>query len=49
MNGEKLDGIDKAREEGKRIYQKIAFAHGAAVLGLPVGALIAYVTNGFNF
>lgn len=49
MNGEKLDGIEKAREEGKRIYQKIAIVLGSAVLGLLVGFVIAYVTNGFNF
>lgn len=49
MNGEKLDGIDKAREEGKRIYQKVALVLGSAVLGLLVGWFIAYVTNGFNF
>lgn len=34
MEGEKLDEIAKAREEGKTLYQKILLSVGAAVVTL---------------
>lgn len=43
MNGEKLDGIEKAREEGKRGYQKLAYALGAALITLAVFAVLWWI------
>ena len=40
-NGEKLDGIEKAREEGKRRYQLVA----AALLCAAAGWLIAWIVS----
>ena len=42
MNGEKLDEIEKAREDGKRHYQQIVFALISAVIGL-VAAIVLTV------
>ena len=42
-NGEKLDSIEKAREEGKRHYQQIALALGAAAIGLAVAWLFSLI------
>lgn len=39
MNGEKLDEIAKAREEGKRPYQHILLAVGAGVITLVIACL----------
>lgn len=41
--GEKLDGLDKAREEGKRRYQKVLLA----LLGAVVGLIVAVVLSRF--
>jgi len=41
MDGKSLDEIEKARESGKRPYQKILLAIGSAVLALVVCEIIA--------
>lgn len=41
MNGEKLDGIEKAREEGKRNYQKIILCLTSGIIALVVTMIIA--------
>lgn len=43
MNGEKLDGIEKAREEGKRYYQKVIFCLVSALIGFFVTMIIAAI------
>lgn len=40
--GKKLDGIEKAREEGKRHYQGVVFALAGAVVGLIVAVILSY-------
>lgn len=40
MNGEKLDGIEKAREEGKRNYQKIILCMASGMIALIITMLI---------
>lgn len=42
MEGTNLDEIEKAREEGKRPYQKVLYAAGAAILTLIVSLLALY-------
>ena len=42
-NGEKLDNIEKAREEGKRNYQMIIAAVACAALGLGVAWIISLI------
>ncbi len=46
MEGKSLDEIEKARESGKRPYQKILLAVGAAALALAVCALMAVLFRG---
>ena len=41
MNGEKLDGIEKAREEGKRHYEPILKLLAGAVVGAAVAMIIS--------
>lgn len=41
MNGEKLDGIEKAREEGKRRYEPIIKLLAGAVVGVIVAMIIS--------
>ncbi len=43
MEGRSLDEIEKAREEGKRPYQKVFLAIGSGVLALIVCAIIALI------
>lgn len=47
MEGKSLDEIEKARESGKRPYQKILLAVGAAAFALVVCALMALLFRGF--
>ncbi len=46
LEGKTLDEIEKAREEGKRPYQKILLAVGAAALALVVCAIMALFFRG---
>ena len=46
--GKSLDEIEKAREEGKRPYQKIFLAVGAGVVALVVALLLAWVLGVFT-
>ena len=41
-NGEKLDSIEKAREEGKRNYQRIIYLLIGALTGIIVAVIIHY-------
>ena len=41
INGEKLDGIEKAREEGKRYYQKIILCLLSGILALIISLIIS--------
>ena len=41
MEGKSLDEIEKARESGKRPYQKVLLAIGSAVLALVVCGIVA--------
>ena len=41
--GKSLDEIEKARESGKRPYQKVALAMGSAVLAVVVTALMIWI------
>ncbi len=41
MNGEKLDGIEKAREEGKRHYEPIIKLLAGAVVGVIVAMILS--------
>lgn len=43
MEGKSLDEIEKARESGKRPYQKILLAVGSAVLSLAICVLMALI------
>lgn len=43
MDGEKLDGIEKAREEGKRNYQKVILVLASAVIALLVCIFFGFV------
>lgn len=40
MDGKNLSDIEKAREEGKRIYQKIFMTVGAGIVGFVVTYLM---------
>lgn len=42
-NGKKLDGIEKAREEGKRNYQKIILCLASGIIALAVTMVIAAI------
>ena len=42
-NGEKLDSIEKAREQGKRHYQQIILMLVCAVLGVLAAWLISLI------
>lgn len=42
-NGKKLDGIEKAREEGKRNYQKIILCLASGIVALAVTMVIAAI------
>lgn len=42
-NGKKLDGIEKAREEGKRNYQKIILCLASSIVALAVTMVIAAI------
>lgn len=46
--GKSLDEIEKAREEGKRPYQKIFLAVGAGVITLVVALLLAWILGVFT-
>lgn len=46
MNGEKLDAIEKAREEGKRNYQKIIMCLASGIIALVVTMIIVTVFFG---
>lgn len=46
MNGEKLDAIEKAREEGKRNYQKIVMCLASGIIALVVTMIIVTVFFG---
>lgn len=46
--GKSLDEIEKAREEGKRPYQKIFLAVGAGVITLLVALLLAWILGLFT-
>ena len=41
MDGERLDAIAKAKEEGKRPYQKVLLAVGAGVITFAIACLFA--------
>lgn len=43
--GKSLDEIEKARESGKRPYQKVALAMGAALLGVIATAFMIWILN----
>lgn len=43
MNGEKLDGIDKAREEGKRYYQKVILCMSSGIIAWVITMIIASI------
>lgn len=42
-NGKKLDGIEKAREEGKRNYQKVILCLASGIVALAVTMVIAAI------
>lgn len=46
-NGETLDRIEKAREEGKRFYQKALMAILSAITGLGIATIIKILMNAF--
>lgn len=46
VEGKSLDEIEKAREEGKRIYQKVLLAMGAAVCALLVSLFFLWILGG---
>ena len=41
--GEKLDGIEKAREEGKRNYQTVVKLLAGALAGLVIAVLLSRI------
>lgn len=41
--GQRLDEIEKAREEGKRPYQKLLYGVAAGLIGLAVSALMLWI------
>lgn len=43
MNGERLDGIDKAREEGKRYYQKVILCLSSGIIAWVITMIIASI------
>lgn len=45
MNGETLDNISKAKEIGKRNYQKLILGVGAAILTIITTSLIRLLLN----
>lgn len=47
MNGESLDEIEKAREEGKRPYQKALAAAGSALLVVLIAVIMSAIINAF--
>ncbi len=46
MEGKSLNEIEKARESGKRIYQKIFLAVGAGILALVVCVIMTWIFRG---
>lgn len=48
MDGKSLDEIEKAREEGKRPYQKLLLAVGAALTALAVTAAMLMIFKNFR-
>ena len=46
VEGKSLDEIEKAREEGKRIYQKVLLAMGAAACALLVSLIFLWLLGG---
>ena len=46
--GKSLDEIEKAREEGKRPYQKVLLAAGSAVLGVIIALIMTAVMRFFS-
>ena len=48
-NGEKLDGIEKAREEGKRNYQRVIMLLLGALAGLIVAIIISEIMKYLPF
>ena len=46
MDGKSLDEIEKARESGKRPYQKVLLAIGSAVLALIVCSIMTFIFRG---
>lgn len=46
VEGKSLDEIEKAREEGKRIYQKVLLAMGAAACALLVSLFFLWILGG---
>ncbi|MEE1319399.1 MAG: helix-turn-helix transcriptional regulator [Ruminococcus sp.] len=47
MDGKSLDDIEKAREEGKRPYQKILLSVGSAALVLVIAFIMCFVIKTF--
>ena len=45
-NGEKLDSLEKAREEGKRRYQQLALILGSAAITVAVAWIISLIIKG---
>lgn len=43
MNGDSLDEIEKAKENGKRPYQKFLLTLGSALLGVVVAGIIVWL------
>lgn len=48
MDGTSLNEIEKAKEEGKRPYQKVMLTVGAAVLGLVITLITGAVMGVFS-
>ena len=48
MEGKSLGEIEKAREEGKRPYQKLLLAAGAALTALAVTAAMLMIFKNFR-
>ena len=46
--GKALDDIEKAREEGKRPYQKVLLAIGSGLLSLLIALLIGAIIKAFS-
>ncbi len=43
--GKKLDEISRAREEGKRVYQKVFYAFASALLAIVIALIFIYFFN----